>query len=278
MIDATFLRNACDLHLHFSPDVIPRKASALEIARTAAAAGMRAVMLKNHNVPTYLTAYCADEAVEGVRVFGGLALNAAVGGVNPAAVHTACALGAKQIWMPTASAEQHVRHFEGDSSTAVPVFRPDGTPVPGLEEVLTCIAKADIILGTGHLGPEEILRLTDMALACGVKKILVTHPEFECVALSLDHQKRLAARGVFFERCFYASTSRQKLPVRAIAEQITAVGYQSTVISSDMGQAANPEPTQALLTFLQELEQSGIAEEHLVHMVKELPARLLGIS
>lgn len=277
MIDAAFLHDACDMHLHFGPDLMPRKSTALEIATGAAAAGMRAVLLKNHNVPTYLTAHCADEAVAGVRVFGGLALNAAVGGINPMAVRTACKMGAKQIWMPTSSSVQHLRHFKESQTWAVRVFDDDGAPVPGLEEVLALIAEADVILGTGHLAPDEIRKLTGMAKACGVKKILVTHPEFECVALSIADQKKLAGMGACFERCYYASNSSQKLPVRVIAEQIEAVGWDTTVVSSDMGQASNPEPVKALLMFVQELSQCGIAQEHLTYMTKELPAKMLGI-
>lgn len=277
MIDATFLHNACDIHLHFGPDLVPRKSGALEIATSAAAAGMRAVLLKNHSVPTYLTASCADEAVAGVRVFGGLALNAAVGGINPVAVRTACKLGAKQIWMPTSSAQQHLRHFRKNHQWAVQVFDDSGAPVSGLEEVLSLIADAGVILGTGHLAPKEILKLAGMAGACGVKKILVTHPEFECVALTIADQKKLAVMGACFERCYYASNSPQKLPVSVIADQIKAVGWESTVISSDMGQASNPEPVQALLMFMQDLAQCGITQEHLGYMSKELPAKLLGI-
>lgn len=100
-------------------------------------------------------AACADNAVNGVKVFGGLVLNAAVGGVNPTAVTAACAMGAKQIWMPTISAVQHLRHFEGALDRAVPIFN-GGKPVPHLDEVLELIAQADIILGTGHLSPAEI--------------------------------------------------------------------------------------------------------------------------
>lgn len=277
MMDATFLRQACDTHIHFGPDTVPRRMSALELARAAARAGMRAIMLKSHNVPTYAVASCVDEAVDGVRVFGGLVLNAAVGGVNPDAVRVACQLGARQIWMPTSSARRHLRHFHADESGAVDVFDPQGSPAPHLEEVLKMVADTDIILGTGHLGPQEIVWLTDVARACGVKKILATHPEFECVELPLTVQRDLADKGVFFERCFYASNSRQKLPVREIARQILAVGPQSTVIASDMGQAENPPPAEALLDYLRQLAACGLSERQLAYMVKELPAALLGL-
>lgn len=278
MTDATLLHGACDLHIHFGPDTTPRKMNALETARAAAAAGMRAILLKCHQSPTQGVAACADAAVDGVRVFGGLVLNAAVGGINPAAVKAACAMGAKQVWMPTASAEQHLRHFGGAPETAVPVFDSKGRPVPHLEEVLGLIAEADVILGTGHLSPAESVRIANLARACGVKKILVTHPEFECVAMPTEMQKSLAAKGIFFERCFYASMSRQGLPVESIAAQILAVGYESTVLSSDMGQPENPAPALALADFLQRLAACGLPCERLRRMVCDAPAALLGLE
>lgn len=41
--------------------------------------------------------------------FGGLCLNHPVGGLNPDAVETSLKLGAKVIWLPTNTAENHYR-------------------------------------------------------------------------------------------------------------------------------------------------------------------------
>ena len=48
--------------------------------------------------------------VPDVHVYGGLVLNDTVGGLNTAAVRLAVSMGAKEIWMPTRSAENHRRH------------------------------------------------------------------------------------------------------------------------------------------------------------------------
>src|SRR5260221_9657367 len=98
------LTGTIDLHLHTAPDVRPRKLDDLEAARQAASRGMRAILLKSHVTLTADRAALAEQAVPGVRVFGGLALNAPAGGLNPAAVEMALAMGAAQIWMPTESA------------------------------------------------------------------------------------------------------------------------------------------------------------------------------
>ena len=41
------------------------------------------------------------------KVFGSIALNSMVGGLNPSAVDLALAMGAKVVWFPTISAPHH---------------------------------------------------------------------------------------------------------------------------------------------------------------------------
>lgn len=270
------LKNAIDMHIHTAPDGIPRSVRDLEAARMAAEAGMRGIMLKNHLTPTYGRAAVAQDAVPGLLVFGGVALNAHVGGINPGAVEAACGMGAKCVWLPTASSEQHIRHFKA-KGTPVPVFDASGKPVPGLMDVLALIAKADVILATGHLAPEESRKVLALARGAGVKKLVVTHPEFETVAMPVAMQQELARQGVFFERCFYATNSSQNLPVEAIAADIQAVGWQSTVLASDFGQDYNPPPVQGLERFLKELARCGIADQQLRSMITDHPAALLGL-
>ncbi len=51
-------------------------------------------MLKSHASPTASLATLVERAIPGIRVFGGLALNDSVGGINPEPVKTAIALDA----------------------------------------------------------------------------------------------------------------------------------------------------------------------------------------
>jgi len=271
------LNNAIDLHIHAAPDAIPRKLTNIQAAYMAKAAGMRAILLKNHLTPTYACASMAEEAVPGISVFGGVVLNAAVGGLNPEAVEAAVAMGAKCVWLPTSSAEQHVRHFRLQNQPVVRVFEQNGLPCDGLMDVLALVAAAECILATGHLRPEESERLAGLAKEAGVKRIVVTHPEFEATRMAVDMQKRLAARGVFFERCFYAANSSQKLPVAEIAHEMREVGWESTVLSSDFGQDYNAPPVEGLRRFLEELARCGIPEKHLSAAVTSHPASLLGL-
>ncbi len=107
------LTGLIDQHIHSGPDVWPRFADDVETVRMAAEAGMRALLLKSHVTLTADRAAIAEKVVgRGIRVFGALALNTQVGGLNPAAAEAALTLGAREIWMPTQDAANH-RRWEG---------------------------------------------------------------------------------------------------------------------------------------------------------------------
>jgi len=72
---AQTLEGTIDFHAHAAPDGTPRKMDVLELARLAKAAGMRAIVIKNHYEPTAALAYVVRKAVPGIEVFGGIALN-----------------------------------------------------------------------------------------------------------------------------------------------------------------------------------------------------------
>ncbi len=273
-----FLDGACDMHVHFAPDVVPRAMTAPALALSCREAGMRAVLLKNHYAPTVLCARAVDETVPGIRVFGGLVLNASAGGINPAAVEAALRMGAKEIWMPTVSARRPQQRFrEERAKPCVAVFDDAGRPAPGLEAVLDMVARADAVLGTGHLAPQETLALAALARGAGVRKILVTHPEFDA-AMDLATQAALADQGCFFERCFHTLDGAGSGRARAMAGAIRYLGPESTVLASDSGQLGGPAPAHALLRLCEELLRHGVSADQFTMMLKDNPAWLLGIA
>ena len=100
------------------------------------------------------------EQETGQRCYGGVALNRAVGGLNPEAIRrmvTFTGGRGKVVWLPTFDAENHVRRF-GETRPSIPVVR-DGRPVPELGEIFALVARHDLVLETGHSSPEESLVL-----------------------------------------------------------------------------------------------------------------------
>ena len=75
---APLLAGAIDIHVHSDPDNRPRSLDAIDAAKLARAAGMRAIVLKNHYDPTASLAYIVRKEVPGVEVFGGVDLNLTV--------------------------------------------------------------------------------------------------------------------------------------------------------------------------------------------------------
>ncbi len=270
------LEGAIDLHIHSAPDVDPRRYDDLELAREAARAGLRAILIKNHHSSTVERAWLVSKVVPQIHVFGGLVLNETVGGLNPAAVRLALTLGARQVWMPTRSARNH-RQRQGwpDGLTVL-----DGTQRlrPEVEEILRLMAAGDAILGTGHLSPQESVQLIHRASELGVKRILVTHPESYLTPFPVPLQKELARLGVMFERCFVSTTHRGgHVSMEQIAEAIAEVGIETTVLSTDSGQTDTPPPVQCLRLFAERLHALGFTHDQLRQMMCLNPARLLGL-
>lgn len=269
------LTGLVDLHVHTAPDIRPRYGDDIEIARAAAQAGQRAILIKSHWTLTADRAAIAEKAVEGIRVFGGLALNASVGWLNPQAVAVALQMGAKQIWMPTLDIAG-----PGLPRRAKPViYGDDGGIRPVVYEIIDMVGQADAILGPGHLPVAETVALVQLARERGLGKILVTHPEAPFIGMSVATQKEINGEGVFFERCYNSATPLRgpAVSLAEIASQIRQVGIEHTVLSTDYGQAAHPAPTEGMRSFLAGLEAQGFRWAELERMAGDNPAYLLNM-
>jgi len=271
------LEGTIDLHIHTAPDLRPRLMDDIELAHEAAAAGLRAVLLKSHHTLTADRATIAEKHVGRVRVFGGLALNQAVGGLNPAAVEAALALGARQIWMPTLDAANH-RRAKGGGDGGITILDETGALLPVVFDILSLIAEQDVILGTGHLSVGEIQALVRAARKSSVKRILITHPELPLVAMPISVQQELAGFDVFFERCLIVTTPGEGgLPLSAIARAVRQVGPETTVMATDFGQAENPPPVEGMRRYVAEMMGLGFDQKEIDRMTRVNPAWLLGL-
>lgn len=268
-----------DLHVHSAPDTAPRRLDDIQLARKAAAAGMRGILLKSHSTLTADRATLAQtHAGVTLEVWGGLALNDPVGGLNPAAVQTAIAFGAREIWMPTRNTlnENRREHQAG----GLTIFNTAGAIRDEVNEILHLIAEADVILGTGHISVEETMALVPAARAAGVRRILITHPSAPFTDFALDHQHDLARQGCFFEHCWVFTTPLLKhmghyvSPAR-ILNDIRRVGWETVVLSTDYGQADNPAPVEGLRAFVAACLADGFTEAQVRRMGVENPAALV---
>lgn len=274
------LRGVIDIHVHSDPDSIPRSIDAVDAAKLARDRGMRAIVLKNHYEPTASLAYIVHKLVPGIEVFGGIALNRTVGGINSAAVERMTqvkgGLG-RVVWMPTFDSENQVRKNREDRAF-VSVSR-DGGLLPEVEDVIGVIAKHDLVLATGHSTPAEDLMLIREAKARGVRRIVVTHAMLAPVSMSVGQMKEAASMGAWIE--FVGNSVIGKtasVPMKDFAAAIRAVGPEHCIISSDLGQAGNPLHPDGLLQVVAKLREDGIETAAIERMTKANPAQLLGLK
>ncbi|MCH2323217.1 MAG: DUF6282 family protein [Pseudomonadales bacterium] len=270
------LTGVIDMHVHAGPDSRPRAMNDWEAVRMAEAAGLRAVLLKNHFTMTPDRAALAAQLVPNLHVFGGVALNRSVGGINPEAVRQMAAFSGqrgKVVWLPTFDSEFFVTRA-GTSGPFVPVLE-DGRPVAGLIEVFSVVAENDLVLAMGHSSPEEVLALIPFAREQGVENILVTHVFGQDATRSQIRQ--MAALGAIMEMDWLAAYTNPPL-LDDYVEVIQSVGAESFIISSDFGQEGNPDHATGMRDFIIALRSREINQEQIDIMAKYNPAKLLGLD
>lgn len=278
------LEGVVDLHLHTAPDVRQRSVDDLGVARAAVERRMAGVLLKNHLLPTADRAALARLHLPGAPIYGGVVLNASVGGLNPQAVEAAAAFGGRAVWLPTYSAGNHLRHERGAPDARGPddgiaMLDARGHISAALGTVLEVVAARDLLLCTGHISAAEVMVVVPAARALGVRRMLVQHCEHSVTGLSLDQQRTLAAQGAFLERVFaQPEDGRYTRNAPANAAAIRALGAESTVVASDLGQPENPTWPDGLAEYMTELAMAGIGEPELDVMCRRNPALLLGLD
>lgn len=212
----------------------------------------------------------------GRAFFGGLALNAQVGGLNVDAVAVALKMGARIIWMPTFSADNHLRARGGGPGIRVVS---DGVLAPAIPAILDLIRQDDAILHTGHLAVAETVALVKAAREMGVRKIVVTHPELWFITMPAAVQQELAEMGAYFERCFCSTTEEGRyVPLASMAGDIRRVGMASTILATDFGQVGNPLPVPGMRQYAAAMLDAGFTWQEVLRMGRDNPARLLGLA
>jgi hypothetical protein len=273
------LDGVIDIHVHTAPDSTPRSIDAIDLARLAESRGMRAIVLKNHFAPTASDAYLVHKVVPGILVFGGIDLNLSVGGMNPAAVEkmalTTGHLG-KLVWMATYDTRAQVLASKVDRPY-VAVSR-NGELLPETKAVIAMIASYDLVMATGHNSPEDDLLLIQEARRQGVKQMVVTHAMLAPTSMSIPQMQQAAKLGAYIEFVYNGLIGASKqFDFADYAKAIRAIGPEHCILSSDMGQPANPLHPDALLLFFDGLRKQGISQADIDAMSKTNPARLLGL-
>jgi hypothetical protein len=293
---AKLLEGAVDLHVHPAPSPMPRRMDAAEAARLAAEAGFAAIVVKSHHHSTVMDVLALEQAGVadgGAKLFGGIALNGPVGGVNPKAVDLALKMGGRIVWFPTIGSAQHIRHHREHPNLRFPKLTIHLEPEEPIEvlngsggvraevyAILESIKAADAVLASGHMAPAQITAVFEAAREVGVRRMLVNHPNF-VIEATYEQARRWVELGAYVEHslCMYdEESSFYNWDLDTLVGWIEAVGPERSTLGSDLGQMNNPLPTDSFRKIVGRLLERGTPEEDIRSMVARNPAELLGVA
>ena len=292
---ATLLEGAVDLHVHPAPSPMPRRMDGAEAARLAGETGFDAIVVKSHHHSTVMDVLALDQAgVEhgSARLFGGIALNGPVGGLNPAAVDLALKMGGRIVWFPTIGSGQHIRHHAEHPNLKFPALKVRLEPEQPIEvlngngvrsevyAILEQIKAHDAILASGHMSPPEITAVLEAAREVGVERMLVNHPNF-VIEATYEDARRWVELGAYIEHslCMYdEESSFHNWDVDTLVAWIEAVGPEHSTLASDLGQMDNPLPTDSFRKIVSRLLERGMSEDTVRTLVARNTRELLGLG
>ena len=281
-----------DLHCHSGPSPFPRRFDHVEASHDGARINMRAILCKSHHHNTVmdLLAMATPLADAPTPMYGGVALNSEVGGINPSAVAVAINMGGRAVWGPTVSAAQHIKaHSHDDGFPAatgnlyeeeVSVFDGSGAVSEQTDLVTRLVAEADIMLTGGHLDADSMTALFKTANANGVRRILLHHPDFIINAAETDIEE-MVGYGAYVEHelsMYHPDVPAPDWKIDQLVDWIRKIGPERTVLDSDLGQQGNPLPVDAYLYIVSQLLDHGISESDVRQMICHNPAYLLGLE
>ena len=313
------LKGAIDIHVHAGPHLksSPRSVTPIQAAIQARDAGMRAIVFMDVFEMSNGTSQLVNEAVPDFMTFGGMNLNTVYGGMNPRAVKTSLYYGdgAKYVAFGTHSTHWMARregHYidgrfkefwrtdlkfraeELARSIRIPV---DEAPTPELDEILGLIAAhPDVYMITGHVSAPEALRLTELGVEYGIKKMVVSSTVFKIA--SIDQLQQMAENGAYIEYTLaayghssgtrktdyyveieYASdpipSNYPKTSIKTVAEQTQELGADHCIMATDYGVYTMAPPVEGFREFIALMLDLGVPDEDIMKMIKSNPEKLL---
>ncbi|MBE3518960.1 MAG: hypothetical protein IMW97_01495 [Firmicutes bacterium] len=290
-----FLRGAIDCHIHIGPDDSPRYSDSITLAREAAGRGMAAIVVKDHLCSSAQKAVLTSTVVPEIKVFGGIALNHTVGGLNPRSVISCLRTGGKYIWMPTVDAAYCIeKAAQGHWIKEYVQKKSFGYTVQGISllqegsvsrlraevrEILKIAKDYDAVVSSGHVSPQECLALADEAVKIGFRKLTICHPNAWLEDFTPDILDQLVAARCLLELSFgVCSPLHGRQDPHEIAAIIKRVGPAHCVMITDYGQVETFSPVEGMRVFCEVMLRCGISREEIFVMTRDNPRFLLGLA
>ncbi len=281
----SLLEGFIDFHIHCGPESGSNRVHDDDfVAMEAVKQGLKAIVLKNHTVPSYIRAPLVKKAADAwasengkapLDVVGGVVLNPPVGGLNPDAVKVCADLGGRIVWTPSTSAS-HYYKVKGRQG-GIDVLNENGEVVPKLLEIFELIRDNDMILALAHQSVYERFVIIDTAKKMGVKKILLSHPLGSVNRATPEQIAEMAAMGAYVDVTFNTSVPNlyQHGDIPGMLKLFDLIGFRQIVGGSECEQLGTCTPAMGMETFVRVLLMLGISETDIRMMFDEAPSRLL---
>jgi len=279
-------RGSVDMHIHVPIEIgVNRRYTAYQTAEIAQKAGMKAIVLKNHNSSTALTAFTIQSCFPDLEVVGSLCIEyGTTAGLNKYTaeiVENQAKIGAKVLWFPTFDAYWHRNFVPQLKGTGIKVVDENGKLNQYIPDILQVVKDYNLVLGTGHISYSEAKMLLEAASAMGITRIVATHPMSETsrTPYALEEMKQLVSLGAYIEHCW-----RNCLPQlnsydpHRYVDAIRELGAEHCILSTDFAQVSDPSPAEGLRSFIAVMLQFGLYAEEVEIMVKSNPYKLLDIN
>lgn len=286
------LAGMIDMHCHSGPSPFPRRFDHAEAAKDGhERLQMRAMVVKSHHHNTVMDLLSMKGRLDAIptQVFGGIALNNQVGGLNKHAVEMSLYMGGKVVWFPTFSSGRHIEcHPEvagfptatvSLSTDRIDVTDESGEPVEAVHGVLDVIAETGAVLNGGHMYPDDIRAVFALGKEKGIERMVVSHPDF-VIGADPETCREFVQMGAFIEHemHMYDPGATMKWDIKQLYHWIQEIGPEHTVLASDLGQANFPTPVDAFLRVAEALLDLGLPERDLQRMVRDNPSYLLSLE
>ncbi|WP_273727343.1 DUF6282 family protein [Brucella gallinifaecis] len=288
---ADLLQGAVDLHCHSGPAAMPRILGHHQAFQEAEEAGFKALLYKDHyyvGMPHCATLREVYPEMK-TKLFSGVALNNATGGINPYAVDHSNKIGGKIVWFPTFSARNHIEAYASKAfpKTARPMLAPtplsvldaNGQLIDNAKKICDLIAEDDVILSSGHLSVAELVVLFEEARSRGVKKLMINHPSY-LIGCSDQDIRDFVAMGVYMEHsiCMFIAGRAQMHDPADLKHLIDVAGVEHTILGSDLGLTQAPKPVDGFRSITSLLIDLGYSDDQIRKMTSKNAAGLLGLD
>lgn len=274
----TYTGSVFDMHVHSAPCLFDRLADDRSIHTLYRDAGFAGAVFKGHFESTVGRARAVGTAE--TRIYGGVVLNASVGGLQARVVDDAVRLGARIVWMPTIDSAEHSHRRlpvpAGRRRQRLAIPPADWTTEREVRQILRIAAEAQVVVATGHLSKAESAWLVEQGRAIGAPPVILTHPTYAVPAMTTSEVIELCSRGAIAEVTAYQvrhGDSPEELAM--LARQL---GPEFCVLTSDGGQPATPPPPAELMWLVEVLVDQGLDRSAALAMAGETPMRLLAIA